>query len=54
MDGMENRVPGQDAPDARNVTLVPGSLLIIFSPPEKVTDLYAYTLSYDIDRGVKL
>lgn len=45
---------GKVPPDARNVTLVPGSVAYYFStPPEKVTDLYDYTLSYDIDRGVK-
>jgi hypothetical protein len=46
--------PAKVPPDARNVTLVPGSVAYYFSsPPEKVTDLYQYTLSYDIDRGVK-
>lgn len=46
--------PGKSPPDARNVTLVPGSVAYYFSsPPEKVTDLYDYTLSYDLDRGLK-
>jgi len=46
--------PGKVPPDARNVTLVPGSVAYYFSsPPQKVTDLYDYTLSYDIDSGLK-
>ncbi|MGO4712125.1 tannase/feruloyl esterase family alpha/beta hydrolase [Bradyrhizobium sp. 2TAF24] len=46
--------PGKTPPDARNVTLVPGSVAYYFSsPPEKPTDLYNYTLSYDIARGVR-
>ena len=46
--------PGKMPPDARNVSLVPGSVAYYFSsPPEKPTDLYDYTLSYDIDRGVR-
>jgi feruloyl esterase len=46
--------PGKVPPDARNVTLIPGSVAYYFSsPPEKVADLYDYTLAYDLDRGVK-
>lgn len=46
--------PAKVPPDARNVTLVPGSVAYYFSsPPEKVTDLYQYALSFDIDRGVR-
>jgi len=46
--------PGKTPPDARNVTLVPGSVAYYFSsPPQQVTDLYGYTLSYDIDKGLK-
>lgn len=45
---------GKVPPDARNVSLIPGSVAYYFStPPEKVTDLYDYTLKFDIDRGVK-
>ncbi len=47
--------PGKVPPDARNVSLIPGSVAYYFSsPPDRPTDLYDYTLSYDIDRGVKL
>lgn len=46
--------PGKVPPDARNVTLIPGSVAYYFSsPPEQVSDLYDYTLAYDINRGVK-
>ncbi len=46
--------PGKMPPDARDVTLVPGSVAYYFSsPPQKVIDLYDYTLSYDIDSGLK-
>lgn len=46
--------PGKIPPDARDVTLVPGSVAYYFSsPPQKVTDLYDYALNYDIDKGLK-
>jgi pimeloyl-ACP methyl ester carboxylesterase len=46
--------PGKVPPDARNVSLIPGSVAYYFStPPEKVTDLYDYTLKFDLDRGIK-
>jgi feruloyl esterase len=46
---------GKVPPDARNVSLIPGSVAYYFSsPPDRPTDLYDYTLSYDIDRGAKL
>lgn len=47
--------PGKAPPNARNVSLIPGSVAYYFSsPPDRPTDLYDYTLTYDIDRGVKL
>jgi len=43
--------PKSSPPNARNATLIPGSLAYVFnSPPEKPTDLVAYSLSYDFDR----
>jgi feruloyl esterase len=46
--------PGKSPPDARNVTLIPGSVAYYFSsPPERPTDLYDYTLKFDIARGVR-
>jgi Tannase and feruloyl esterase len=46
--------PGKMPPDARNVTLIPGSVAYYFSsPPRKVADLYDYTLSYDLDSGLR-
>jgi poly(3-hydroxybutyrate) depolymerase len=47
--------PGKMPPDARNVSLIPGSVAYYFSsPPDRPTDLYDYTLAFDIERGVKL
>jgi pimeloyl-ACP methyl ester carboxylesterase len=47
--------PGKVPPDARNVSLIPGSVAYYFSsPPDRPTDLYEYTLNFDIDRGAKL
>ncbi|WP_249132727.1 MULTISPECIES: tannase/feruloyl esterase family alpha/beta hydrolase [unclassified Bradyrhizobium] len=38
-------------PDARNVTLVPGSIAYdLMSPPEKPTDLLDWALNFDFDR----
>jgi feruloyl esterase len=43
--------PGKNPPDARNLSLIPGSLAYYFTtPPEPVTDLLKYTLAYDFDR----
>ena len=40
-------------PNARNVTLIPGSVAYYFStPPNPVTDLYDYVMKYDLDRDV--
>lgn len=46
--------PGKTPPDARNVSLIPGSVAYYFSsPPEQPSDLYDYTLGFDIARGVE-
>ena len=43
--------PGASPPTAINAGLIPGSLAYVFNaPPERPTDLYAYTLAYDLDR----
>ena len=45
--------PGKTPWDARNATLIPGSIAYYFStPPEKVTDLVDYTLKYNLDRDL--
>lgn len=43
--------PGKNPPDARDLSLIPGSLAYYFTtPPEPVPDLLKYTLGYDFDR----
>ena len=43
--------PGKSPPDARNVTLIPGSVAYAFmSPPEQPADLLAWSLAFDFDR----
>ena len=43
--------PNSSPPNARNVTLIPGSIAYDFmSPPEKPADLFEWTLKFDFDR----
>jgi feruloyl esterase len=42
--------PQSSPPNARNATLIPGSLAYVFNaPPDKPTDLVAYALNYNFD-----
>jgi feruloyl esterase len=43
--------PKAAAPNARNMTLIPGSIAFAFmSPPQKVNDLAAFVAAFDFDR----
>ena len=43
--------PKANPPNARNVTLIPGSIAYVFmSPPEKPADLLAWEMKFDLDR----
>ena len=45
--------PGKSPSDARNATLIPGSVAYYFSsPPVPTKDLVAYTLNYNLDRDL--
>jgi pimeloyl-ACP methyl ester carboxylesterase len=45
--------PNKSPPDARNMTLIPGSIAYAFmSPPEKPTDLATWVEKFDFDRDL--
>jgi feruloyl esterase len=46
--------PGANPPNARNATLIPGSIAFAFTaPPDKATNLLAYSLAFDLDRDTE-